>query len=66
MNNIKHDGWCPKFFWRANRPYLGPWAFYRTRKELINSYEKNMPGWWEKHRKAGDVQAVKVRMVEVR
>ena len=65
MSKVKYDGWCPKFFHNRNRPWLGTWLFFKTRRELLSFYENRHPGWWEKARKYGAVKAVKVRIVEV-
>jgi len=65
MSEVKYDGWCPKYFWRPWKPYLGTWCYCSTRRQLIKEIEGNVPGWWKKNRKAGHVKAVKVRIVEV-
>ena len=65
MSKVKYDGWCPKYFWRPDKSYLGTWWFNLTKRELIEEMDDNLPGWWKKQRKAGNVKAVKVRIVEV-
>lgn len=60
MSKVKYDGWVLK----GLRDFLFVMTFRWTRKDLIESCEKNMCLSWKGLRKLG-YKAVKVRVVEV-
>jgi len=62
----KYDGWAIKSF-NARNPWLLTWTLERTRKEVIETFEKMWEGEkWKDYRKTGLYQIVKVKLVEVK
>ena len=61
MSKVKCDGWAIKYDF-VGKLYPPVWD---SKELLIKSYNQWVPGLWKKHRKAGKVKAVKVRIVEV-
>jgi len=61
----KYDGWVIKSF-SARNPWLLMWTLERTRKQVIEFFEKEWVGEkWKDYRKAG-YKLVKVKLVEVK
>jgi len=60
----KYDGWTLKSY-MVRKPFLVPDFFHKTRKEVIEKFESYWDEPWEKYRKKGMFEIVKVRMIEV-
>ena len=60
----KYDGWVLKSYYARN-PFIVPGTYHETRKEVVEWYRLNVDGDWEKERRRGKAEIVKVKLVEV-
>jgi len=60
----KYDGWAIKYHFTGG-DYISPVSFRIFRKDVIKKYEDNISEIWQRNRRRGLVELVKVKLVEV-
>ena len=61
----KHDGWTIKYHFTGSS-FISSNSFCVRRTDVVKRYEDNIPGIWQRNRRRGLVELVKVKLVEVK